>query len=162
MRKKNRKLKLQLQACDDDSSGDKAMAMMPIRKEKLDAPPAKPYSTGDALLDLIALQLFDGSWDPAAPGFYQLILATAVNNIDGEAEKRCREFCTAEGQRRATALAIVAMRIGQADRRQEWAMIEEKAVDWLEEDSSDTHAATTVAKLLEDAENLVLRVKTSG
>ena len=98
---------------------------------------------------MIALQLFDGSWDPAAPGFYRLVLATAVKVDDGDAEKRCREFCATEGPRRATALAIVAMRIGQADRRQEWAMIEEKAVDWLQEDSKDC------AKLLKDAEVLL-------
>jgi len=106
----------------------------------------KAFTSGDALLDLIALQQFDGSWDPNADGFYKLVVAAAGAGSD--AEQRCREFCATEAALRATALAIAAMRAGQASRHEEWAMIEEKAVDWLEEEVSSSAAAD---KLIEDA-----------
>ena len=128
------------------------------------SPASKDIPNKDALLALIALQLFDGSWDPEAPQLFRLILAAALPDAaqadaapaDG-AEKIFREFCREDGARKATALAIVAMRIGQSERKEEWAMIEEKAVDWLEEEDSSEAATTTttVEELLRAAEKVL-------
>ena len=142
----------------------------------------------DALLALISLQLFDGSWDPKTPRLFTLIFLAAAKTgasdgaasdgaasggaalddaaSDGAAsgdaapidpEKRYEEFCAKEGALRATALAIVAMRIGQSERREEWAMIEEKAVDWLKErvESSDAETTTSAEQHLEEAEKVL-------
>ena len=149
---------------DEGDYGDVAMAMPAPRLAKRtpmcgrgligsgapvhDGNAGKAFTSGDALLDLIALQQFDGSWDSGATGFFELVLAAA--GIDGnDAEKRCRDFCASEGPPRATALAIAAIQIGQASRREEWAMIKEKAVDWLEENAA---CANVAAELIEAAE----------
>ena len=42
------------------------------------SPTSKTSHIEDALLALIALQLFDGSWDPEAPELYKLILSAAL------------------------------------------------------------------------------------
>ena len=133
-----------------DGSGDHFDSASRSRSR---SPPPEPSSSGDALLDLIALQSFDGSWDSTAKRFFQLVVAAAAaaankGKSDDAATQRCRDFCAAaqaEGQQqqqlRATALAIAAMRLGQMARKEEWAMIEEKAIDWLEEEAASVDAA---------------------
>ena len=83
--------------------------------------------------------------------------APSVDAAPADPEKICRQFCSKEGALRATALAIVAMRIGQSERREEWAMIEEKAVDWLKEtiESADAGTTTSAEQLLKEAENVL-------
>ena len=102
-------------------------------------PSAGPSKSGDLLLDLVALQQFDGSWDSKASGFIKLIIAAAAAAGD-EVEKLCREFSGSFGG--GTALAIAALRIGQSARSEEWALIEEKAMDWLEEELGSAEAVT--------------------
>ena len=81
---------------------------------------------------------------------------TRAAPVPVDAEKSLRELCGEDGRRRATALAIAAMRIGQSERKEEWAMIEEKALDWLEENDSSKAATTMgVEDLLREAERVL-------
>ena len=129
-------------------SGDENEAPFPPLQAKRSSL-AKHSNSGDAVLNLVAIQLFDGSWDCRSPDFIELIAAAADMSANSEDKKRCAEFCAAESARSGTALAIAALRVGQSARSEEWAMIVEKAIDWLEEELG---SATAVTELIAKAE----------
>ena len=61
-----------------DSASASASAASPHIASGPPTPSSKSSLKKDALLALVTLQLFDGSWDPEAPELFELILSAAL------------------------------------------------------------------------------------